>query len=82
MSVHPIYYVIAERIRKERKKRRLSQRALANLVGLTPARISHMEGSRPEMPNLQSLVNVAEAMGLTIKIDFVKSTKQEGSAHD
>lgn len=57
--------VFGERLRKERKQRRLTQRQLAVLVGMPRSQISHFErGARD--PSILSARSLARGLGISL----------------
>lgn len=59
------YKDIGERVRLERKRNRLTQQELAEIVNQTPTNISHIERGATK-PGLQTLVDLANALGVTV----------------
>lgn len=55
---------IGTRLRKARLRMGLSQRGLAEALGLDPTMISHLEGGR-RMPSVDSLVRLADELNVT-----------------
>ena len=55
------YELIGKRVREYRKKRRLTQQALAEKVGLVPSNISHIERGTTKL-SIQSLIRIANAL--------------------
>ncbi len=61
-------FEIGERVRKERKLRNLSQEKLAEMAGVSRARINHLEqGSALEM-KFGNVMNVLNALNLDMKM--------------
>lgn len=56
------YYAIGQRIRKTRKANKLSQEALAEMVGISVTHMSHIEtgNTKLSLPVLVDLANVLE----------------------
>ncbi len=59
------YALIGKRIRETRTQMKLSQAALAEMSGLSPRYISHIETARKKA-SLSSLVNIANAVGISV----------------
>jgi DNA-binding XRE family transcriptional regulator len=62
---------IACKIKQEREKQGLSQRDMATKTGLTQTTILRLEKGKNS--NLETMIRVASAMGLTPRIEFVLS---------
>jgi HTH-type transcriptional regulator / antitoxin HipB len=58
---------IGNEIRRQRKKRNLTQKALADLVGLRQATISEIESGHPAA-RLDTILNVLAALDLEFQI--------------
>jgi transcriptional regulator with XRE-family HTH domain len=56
---------IGERLRTERMRRGLSQRKLAQLIGVSPSLISQMESAKVQ-PSVATLMSVVTELGLSI----------------
>jgi DNA-binding Xre family transcriptional regulator len=63
---------IAYQILQLRKKKKLSQKALAEKVGTTQSNIARMEAGRQNFSTL-TLQKIAQALGCDLKINFVLS---------
>ncbi len=59
------YVLIGKRIRETRTQMKLSQAALAEMSGLSPRYISHIETAHKKA-SLSSLVNIANAIGISV----------------
>jgi len=59
------YYGIGTRVRRLRKARGLTQRALAELSGQEPSNISHIERAATKL-SLPTLVSIANALEVTV----------------
>ena len=57
------YYAIGQRIRKFRKAARISQEELAELVGISPTHMSHIETGNTKL-SLSVLVLIAEKLAV------------------
>lgn len=55
------YELIGKRVREYRKKQKLTQQALAEMVGLVPSNISHIERGTTKL-SIQSLIRIANAL--------------------
>lgn len=60
---------IGQRIVALRKEKGLSQKELAEMVGITPGNLSRIEAGKYD-PKLESLARIAEPLGLMV--DFVE----------
>lgn len=67
--IHKVIMDIACRIKAEREKKGLTQRDLAEKTGLTQTTILRLEKGKNS--NLETLIKVAQAMGLKPDINFV-----------
>jgi transcriptional regulator with XRE-family HTH domain len=59
---------IGYQIRQERRRRKLSQKELAGLTGLTARQISQIESAEEPAFGLATLVQVASALGLKLML--------------
>ena len=59
------YVVIGERIREIRTKKKLTQAALAEMSGVEPSNISHIERAATKL-SLPTLVNIANALDVSL----------------
>lgn len=59
------YVVIGKRIRELRSKKKLTQAALAELSGIEPSNISHIERAATKL-SLPTLVSIANALEVTL----------------
>ena len=64
---------VAARVKALREKRGLSQSALAALVGTAQPNIARLEGGQSK-PTLDLLARVANALGLRLRVDFVRAS--------
>jgi DNA-binding XRE family transcriptional regulator len=53
-----------------RKRRRLTQQALAERLGVTRSRVSQMEASAGLSTSLEALARYAQALGLSLRLEF------------
>ncbi len=70
---------IARKIRELREEAGLSQRKLAELVGITASTICRLEDADYEGHSLSMLNRIAAALQKRVKIDFVPITDPESS---
>lgn len=61
-----------EKIEKVRKRRKLSRKALAELVGVTEGAIHHIEKGR-RTPRDTTIEKIAEALSVSVKVLLKKS---------
>lgn len=59
------YVIIGNRIREIRKEKKMTQAYLAELSGVEPSNISHIERAATKL-SLPTLVNIANALGVTL----------------
>ena len=59
------YEIIGMRIREIRKSRKITQEKLAELSGVEPSNISHIERAATKL-SLPTLINIANALGVTL----------------
>ena len=73
---------MGERIARERTRRSLSQRELAELTGTTQSAIARLEAGR-RAPRLDTLLRVANALDCTLELDLrPRTTIERGSDDD
>jgi transcriptional regulator with XRE-family HTH domain len=60
-----LYHTLAMRLREERRRRRLSLRKLAEVSGLSPTTIHHIEAGRGS-PSLATLQTLASTLGVPL----------------
>lgn len=61
------YKSIGLRVREERIKHKLSQQSLAELTGLSPTNISHIERGATKL-GLPSIIKIANALGVSVDL--------------
>jgi transcriptional regulator with XRE-family HTH domain len=61
-------FEIGQHIRKERKKRRLTQEHLANLLGMSRATISQVENGVIQDIGVRKLLRILEVLGLEVRV--------------
>lgn len=59
------YTALGKRIKEARKKQKLTQMQLAELAGMEPNNLSHIERGLSK-GSVQSLVNIATSLGVTL----------------
>jgi transcriptional regulator with XRE-family HTH domain len=67
-----------ENLRRIRKERRLSQRALADRAGVVKSTIYEAEAGK-HIPRIQTLEKLADALGVSI-VDLLPSQKERTGA--
>ena len=65
----PLYRTLALRLREERRRRRLSLRKLAEVSGLSPTTVHHIETGRGS-PSLATLQTLASTLGVPLAALF------------
>lgn len=61
-------FEIGQNIREERKKRKLSQAQLANLLGMSRTTISQIENGIVQDIGIRKIIRILEILNLEIKI--------------
>lgn len=61
-------FEIGQHIRKERKKRKISQEHLANLLGMSRATISQIENGIIQDIGVRKLFRILEVLDLEVKV--------------
>ena len=64
-------YALAREMLSARTRAGLTQEAVALLMGTTKSAVSRLEASGKHAPSVASLKKYAEALGCTLKIEFV-----------
>jgi len=64
-SGEPDMRALGQRLRDERKRRNFTQEALAEIIGVTPAFIGHIERGERSF-SFETLVKLCNALGVTI----------------
>jgi transcriptional regulator with XRE-family HTH domain len=64
-----LYHILAQRLREERRRRRLSLRRLAEASGLSPTTIHHIEAGQGS-PSLATLQALASTLGVPLAALF------------
>jgi transcriptional regulator with XRE-family HTH domain len=72
VSVHPIRYALGRMVQQARTSRGFTQQNLADLIGTGQSNIAGIETTSRSMPTVQTLLNIAEALGMELKIEFVE----------
>lgn len=65
--MHPTVQQIALQLRDLRKARSISQRELAERIGLTQSQVSRFEGGRADL-RLSSLVEISRGLGVEVML--------------
>ena len=60
------YQLIGKRIKEIRRQKSLTQEKLAEICGLSPSYISYIESAKKKKPSLESLVKLANNLGVTV----------------
>jgi transcriptional regulator with XRE-family HTH domain len=61
-------YELGQNIRLERKRRKLTQRELADLLGMSRATISQIENGTIQDIGVRKIIRILEVLGLEIKV--------------
>ena len=72
-------YIIMKAMLNARKEEGLTQKELSDRSGITQSDISKLENGNAN-PSIRTLKRLANAMGKTLKIEFVDSDKKKQSA--
>jgi transcriptional regulator with XRE-family HTH domain len=70
-----IRYSIANQVRDLRLRRHETQHEFGESVGKQQSIISQLENGRRSMPTIQTLIDIADALGLTVAIRFEERTQ-------
>lgn len=70
------YTALGKRIKEARKKQKLTQMQLAELAGMEPNNLSHIERGLSK-GSVQSLVNIATSLGITLDSLLADSLPEE-----
>lgn len=70
------YGALGRRIKETRKKKKLTQMQLAELAGMEPNNLSHIERGLSK-GSVQSLVNIATSLGITLDSLLADSLPEE-----
>ena len=71
------YVIIGNRIREIRKSRKLTQAQLAEMSGIEPSNISHIERAATKL-SLPTLINISNALGVTLDEIVYDNLKKSG----
>lgn len=66
-----------EGVRQSRKRRRLTQQALATRVGISRARLADIEAGRGAGVPLETWFALAEALGRPLRLEFLRDVQEE-----
>jgi len=76
-----IEYALAHEMLSARTRAGLTQEAVADRMGTTKSAVSRLEGAGKHAPSMTSLQKYAEAVGCTLKIEFIpQPSKRRTSA--
>jgi len=76
-----VEYALAHAMLSARTSAGLTQEAVANRMGTTKSAISRLEGAGKHAPSMASLKKYADAVGCTLKIEFIsRPVKRRASA--
>ena len=64
-------YALAHEMLSARTRAGLTQEAVADRMGTTKSAVSRLEGAGKHTPSVASLKKYAEAVGCTLKIEFI-----------
>ena len=64
-------YALAHEMLSARARAGLTQEAVADRMGTTKSAVSRLEGAGKHAPSVTSLKKYAEAVGCTLKIEFI-----------
>src|SRR4030066_1085006 len=64
-------YALAHEMLSARTRAGLTQKAVADRMGTTKSAVSRLEGAGKHAPSMASLKRYADAVGCTLKIEFV-----------
>ena len=67
-------YALAHEMLSARTRAGLTQEAVADLMGTTKSAVSRLEGAGKHTPSVASLNKYAQAVGCTLKIEFIPQT--------
>jgi DNA-binding XRE family transcriptional regulator len=76
-----VEYALAHEMLSARTRAGLTQEAVADRMGTTKSAISRLEGAGKHAPSMASLKKYADAVGCTLKIEFIsRKVKRRASA--
>lgn len=67
-------YALAHEMLSARTRAGLTQEAVADRMGTTKSAVSRLEGAGKHAPSMASLKKYADAVGCTLKIEFIPQT--------
>ena len=76
-----VYRALGEQIARERARRSVSQRELAELTGTTQSAVSRLEGGS-RVPRLDTLLRVANALDCALEVNLRPRTTIERGSDD
>lgn len=75
-------YALAHEMLSARTRAGLTQEAVADRMGTTKSAVSRLEGAGKHAPSMASLRRYADAVGCTLKIEFIpQQMKRRVAAH-
>jgi len=75
-----VEYALAHEMLSARTRAGLTQEAVADRMGTTKSAVSRLEGVGKHAPSMASLKKYADAVGCTLKIEFISRTVKRRSA--
>lgn len=73
-------YALAHEMLTARTRAGLTQEAVADLMGTTKSAVSRLESAGKHAPSLASLKKYADAVGCTLKIEFIPQFGKQSAA--
>jgi DNA-binding XRE family transcriptional regulator len=75
-----VEYALAHEMLSARTRAGLTQEAVADRMGTTKSAVSRLEGAGKHAPSMASLKKYADAVGCTLKIEFISRTAKRRTA--
>ena len=75
-----VEYALAHEMLSARSRAGLTQEAVADRMGTTKSTVSRLEGAGKHAPSMTSLKKYADAVGCTLKIEFISRTAKRRTA--
>ena len=75
-----VEYALAHEMLSARSRAGLTQEAVADRMGTTKSAVSRLEGAGKHAPSMTSLKKYADAVGCTLKIEFISRTAKRRTA--
>lgn len=66
--MHPMLFTIGQKIRAERKRRKLSQANVAKLLKMSRTTISQIESGTVQDIGVRKLIRILEVLGLELRV--------------